>query len=92
VEAAAGQPPLSLCRLVISDGRRSQALTVAYPTNPPGVVLETIQWAGDLDGDGRPDLILTEGNNLVTRLWLSSMATDGELVHAAVEYLPEDFC
>lgn len=41
-------------------------------------------WAGDLDGDGRPDLILNHGEAGVhVALYLSSLAGNGELVGVA---------
>lgn len=43
-----------------------------------------LRWAGDLDGDGKPDLLLDAANHYntqTTRLFLSSRAKKGELVH-----------
>lgn len=41
-------------------------------------------WAGDLDGDGKPDLILNHGDlDAGVALYLSSLAKDGELVGLA---------
>jgi hypothetical protein len=41
-------------------------------------------WAGDLDGDGKPDLILNHGEpGLNVALYLSSLAEDNELVGLA---------
>ncbi len=41
-------------------------------------------WAGDLDGDGRPDLILNHGGEGINvALYLSTLAKEGELVGVA---------
>jgi len=41
-------------------------------------------WAGDLDGDGKPDLILNHGGyGIHVALYLSSLAREGELVGLA---------
>lgn len=54
---------------------------------------EVLQWVGDLDGDGRPDLLINHSGyywDLV--LWLSSRARPGELVGEAgrFTYAPPD--
>lgn len=54
---------------------------------------EIIQWIGDLDGDGRPDLLVNHSGyywDLV--FWLSSLAAPGELVGKAgrFAYSPPD--
>lgn len=44
-------------------------------------------WAGDLDGDGKPDLIINHGEpGLNVSLYLSSLARDGELVGLAGQF------
>ena len=41
-------------------------------------------WAGDLDGDGKPDLLIRHGDSDIdVALYLSSLAKDGELVGLA---------
>jgi hypothetical protein len=48
-----------------------------------------LRWAGDLDGDGKVDLLLTAGTHYsvtVTRLFLSSKAKKGELVREVAKY------
>lgn len=45
---------------------------------------EVLQWVGDLDGDGRPDLLINHsGYFWDLALWLSSLAAPGELVGEA---------
>ena len=48
-------------------------------------------WAGDLDGDGKPDLILNHGGcDIHVALYLSSLAKDGELVGVAGNFQYSD--
>jgi hypothetical protein len=48
-------------------------------------------WAGDLDGDGKPDLILNHGEpGIQVALYLSSLAKDGELVGLAGRFQYSD--
>lgn len=42
-----------------------------------------LQWAGDLDGDDIPDLLLKHGSDNSVALYLSSLAKEGELVGLA---------
>jgi hypothetical protein len=44
-----------------------------------------LPWAGDLDGDGRSDLLVRLGEGQV-RLYLSSLAADGEILGLAGEF------
>lgn len=75
-------------RVTLSDGRETQVLFAAN-----GFVDEphfTVHWAGDMDSDGRLDLIVTLSHKysvFPTRLLLSSVARQGELagVAAAIE-------
>ncbi|MEN9800612.1 MAG: hypothetical protein RL653_4309 [Pseudomonadota bacterium] len=81
VQSAAGTH-----RLLYSVNGRTQQLYTQE-----GGALETwaLHWAGDLDGDGRLDLVLTadESANVTTwRLWLSTRAESGELVHEVASY------
>ena len=50
-------------------------------------------WAGDLDGDGKPDFILNHGEQeygVNVALYLSSLAKKGELVGVAGRFLYSD--
>ncbi len=52
-----------------------------------------VQWIGDLDGDGKADLLINHSAYFWdTRLWLSSLAKEGELVGEAgrFAYSPPD--
>jgi hypothetical protein len=54
---------------------------------------EVLQWVGDLDGDGRPDLLINHtGYWWEVALWLSSRAQPGERVGEAARfsYAPPD--
>ncbi|GHU98903.1 hypothetical protein FACS1894159_02100 [Bacteroidia bacterium] len=64
------------------DNRTSQRLVRIDHLN--GTTPQLI-FAGDLDGDGRPDLIISEGSDYEDHFWvlyLSSCAAEGELVQA----------
>jgi len=48
-----------------------------------------LRWAGDLDGDGKLDLILAADHHYnlsTTRLFLSSRAKKGELVQEVAKF------
>ena len=68
-------------RLVLRSGSKEQVL---YRHAAGDTDSWSLWWAGDLDGDGRLDLILSASrhdNVETTRLFLSSQARPGELVH-----------
>jgi hypothetical protein len=71
-------------RMTLSDGRATQVLfPVSDFVDDPHF---TLHWAGDMDGDGRLDLITTFSEKysvFPTRLWLSSAARDQQLVGVA---------
>ena len=53
----------------------------------------SLEWAGDLDQDGKPDLIMTlaqKYSSLPNVPFLSSKAGAGELVKQVAEYRVED--
>jgi hypothetical protein len=70
--------------VTLSDGRAVQELYV--PNDQPFSCDEphfSVQWAGDLDGDGRLDLVTTFSPKYSwypRRLYLSSAAAPGDLV------------
>lgn len=69
-----------------SDGQLKQILFFGNPEYPQGMFAESIQWIGDLDGDGKLDFIFGcsggyEGG--ATVLFLSSLAKKGETIGAA---------
>jgi hypothetical protein len=90
---AAGGPPVA-CRLTLAGGAVDQVLAgfeLAWVAGTPEPALGDdpsphLLWAGDLDGDCRPDplLDLTDHYNLAL-LWLSSEAEAGDLVGLAAE-------
>jgi hypothetical protein len=68
-------------RLTFSVGNSSQVLFVVPKENSDPSI--TVYWVGDLDGDGKPDLLmnLSENYNVVNKvLWLSSRASKGHLL------------
>ena len=84
------------CPLQLSDGNKIQALQ-DYPIYHPSTIKATIAsdasprvlWAGDLDRDGRLDLLLdltTHYNVSAPTLLLSSMAGKSELVRSAAVF------
>ncbi|MFO0595520.1 MAG: integrin alpha [Myxococcaceae bacterium] len=76
-------------RLVLSlDGKR-QVLFEAKDSDTDGW---SLKWVGDLDGDGRPDLLLTADSHYAVetlRLFLSSKAKKGELVREVAKLTSE---
>jgi hypothetical protein len=82
---------LADARIVLSDGRRTQVLYSAdgFADDPHF----DIEWAGDLDGDGRLDLVVNFSRKYSVhpyRLLLSSRASRGQLVGDAATFLLED--
>ena len=78
------------CRWMLSDGRIHQTLAEFDVTRTPEGQLDTdsvntgVIWAGDLDNDGRLDLIVDVSNNYneISNIvvFLSSFAEEGQLV------------
>lgn len=84
------------CGLLLSDGTRNQLLST-YTAYFEGDVriwsseqeAPHILWAGDLDADGRLDLLLDTSNHYnidEMQLYLSSQAREGELVAPAATF------
>ncbi len=83
-----------------ADGKRqllgsvSESEIAGYDALAKGTQL--LRWAGDLDGDGRLDLVMSfrsrSGEQQAATLYLSSAATADELVHAVAnfDYFPVD--
>jgi hypothetical protein len=87
--------PQHRCRFLLDDGRRAQTVLEANAWYEPGVArLVTdapaeVLFAGDLDRDGRPDLVidLTDHYNVARpTLLLSSQAAAGQLVGVAAVF------
>lgn len=79
-------PSLLDCEVFLSDGQTQQMLgqTTESKEGKQDESLNTLEliWAGDLDRDGRADLILRNShyNGENTQLWLSSKAGKQELI------------
>ena len=91
----AGAPSKLACHITLGHGRQQQVLPEAggYMVDGEAVLGEDgspqLLFAGDLDGDGRLDLILDLSdhyNKSLPTLLLSSEAADGELVGAAAAF------
>lgn len=66
-------------RVFIDDGARRQVLFASDEATDP---FAKLAWAGDIDRDGRPDLLLSVRSHYATtthRLFLSSFAVAGEI-------------
>jgi hypothetical protein len=79
------------CPLVLSaNGQRQQLVVLTRDGDVPDFKGLRIIWAGDLDGDGKLDLIVDITNHYNasgTALFLSSKAKRGELVGLAAKFL-----
>lgn len=87
---ASSDPMLCDATITLGDGTRSQTLYRAddqeFSCDEPHFDLD---WAGDLDGDGRLDIVTTlspKYSYYPRRLWLSSAARAGELVGLVAQY------
>lgn len=72
--------------LYLSDGKVKQVL---YQTDECDSCRWDLNWAGDIDSDGKPDLYLfvTHHYNVsIQKLFLSSRAENGKLVHEVAEF------
>lgn len=75
--------------VTLSDGSSTQELFALSPEDPCGEPRFDVNWVGDLDGDGRLDLVATFSAKYSLhprRLYLSSAAERGELVGLAALY------
>jgi hypothetical protein len=76
--------------LLTVDDKRQLLGSLVFDIEGPGPVSarQYLRWAGDLDGDGKLDLLIEFGmsGSTETVLFLSSRAQDGELVGAAASF------
>ena len=74
--------------LYLSDGCISQRISDVYPNSCGEAV--SVVWAGDLDGDGKIDLVLDDqphyAYRVFYRLFLSSQAEPGKLVKEVAHF------
>lgn len=74
--------------LYLSDGSTSQRISDVYPDSHGEAV--SVVWAGDLDGDGRVDLVLDDQPHyafwVFYRLFLSGEAEPGKLVKEVASF------
>ena len=77
-------------RYHLGDGTTRQFLfATAFEGHYGGDTTPRVRWAGDLDGDGRADLLLSlpdDNCGFDNRLYLSSMAGPGQLVGLAARF------
>lgn len=83
--------PGDIATLELRMGKLRQRLPgyLFSPLDSTGELHQTrfLLWAGDLDGDGKPDLILNHSEDPVhAALYLSSLAKEGELVGLAGDF------
>lgn len=80
---------LTPCKITLQQGKSKQAIeeNFLYPDGNFTKSLEVI-WAGDLDRDGKLDLILqTNGdNNSILKVYLSSMAKGRDMLKMVASY------
>jgi hypothetical protein len=77
------EPQRRAWKLVLEAGGAAEVLDSGLTDRPPRVAP---RWAGDLDGDGRLDLLLEDRNEGTTlRLYLSSSAVPGRQVKQVAE-------
>lgn len=88
-----GEPRTSFDVLELRIGDRRQRLPGEWTGCSSGVVRKPMQylwWAGDLDGDGRLDLIVSHDESQHVTLYLSSLAVDDQLLGEAGRFVFTD--
>ena len=65
----------------------------SYKVDNPNPMNLRIEWAGDLDGDKRPDILISYGEKPgMTDLYLSSERRHGELIHLVASWMTTYCC
>jgi hypothetical protein len=81
------------CVVSLVQGQQRQCLAHAYPSGDEFAVNVSLVWAGDIDRDGRLDLVISVGTGRGSdfpAVFMSSMAEPNRLVHGAAGYLKGD--
>jgi hypothetical protein len=81
------------CVVSLAHGKQRQCLAYAFPTGDEFAVAVSLVWAGDVDRDGRLDLLVSVGTGRGsegTAVFLSSVAEPNRLVRGVAGYIKGD--